>query len=120
LFIKKYIIYIHFFIKKWYFDNIYNKFIVNSFFYIGYHVSFKLLDRGLFELVGPLGLIRLISNLINKLSSLQSGLIYHYIFIMILGLTFFFFFFIYPLYYQTSLLIVLAYSYIYLNNIGIC
>jgi NADH-ubiquinone oxidoreductase chain 5 len=106
-----------FFIKKWYFDNIYNKFVVNTFFYIGYHISFKLLDRGLFELMGPLGIIRLISNLIKKVSNLQSGLIYHYIFIMILGLTFFFLLFIFPIYFQTSLLIVLAYSYIYFNMI---
>jgi NADH-ubiquinone oxidoreductase chain 5 len=106
-----------FFIKKWYFDNIYNKFIVNTFFFIGYHISFKLLDRGLFELIGPLGIIRLISNLIKKISSLQSGLIYHYILIMILGLTFFFLLFIFPIYLQTSLLLVLAYTYIYLNMI---
>jgi NADH-ubiquinone oxidoreductase chain 5 len=106
-----------FFIKKWYFDNIYNKFIVNTFFFIGYHISFKLLDRGLFELIGPLGIIRLISNLIKKISSLQSGLIYHYILIMILGLTFFFLLFIFPIYLQTSLLLVLAYTYVYLNMI---
>jgi NADH-ubiquinone oxidoreductase chain 5 len=116
IYIKIYYFYT-FFVKKWYFDNIYNKFIVNLFFYIGYNISFKLLDRGLFELIGPLGLTRLISSLIYKVSNLQSGLIYHYIFIMILGLTFFFFFFIFPTYYQTSLLVVLAYTYLYLNNI---
>ncbi len=113
---KVYYIYI-FFIKKWYFDNIYNKFVVNMFFYIGYHISFKLLDRGLFELIGPLGIVRFISNLIKKISNLQSGLIYHYIFTMILGLTFFILLFIFPTYIQTSLLIVLAYAYIYFNSI---
>jgi NADH:ubiquinone oxidoreductase subunit 5 (subunit L)/multisubunit Na+/H+ antiporter MnhA subunit len=106
-----------FFIKKWYFDNIYNKFVVNIFFFIGYHISFKLLDRGLFELIGPLGITRLISNLIKKVSNLQSGLIYHYIFTMILGLTFFILLFIFPTYIQTTLLIVLAYVYIYFNSI---
>jgi NADH-ubiquinone oxidoreductase chain 5 len=106
-----------FFIKKWYFDNIYNKFVVNTFFFIGYHISFKLLDRGLFELIGPLGITRLVSNLTKKVSNLQSGLIYHYIFTMILGLTFFILLFIYPTYIQTSLLIVLAYVYIYFNSI---
>ena len=116
--IYKNIYYIYtFFIKKWYFDNIYNKFIVNTFFFIGYHISFKLLDRGLFELIGPLGITRLISNLIKKISNLQSGLIYHYIFTMILGLTFFILLFIFPTYIQTSLLIVLAYAYIYFNSI---
>ncbi len=114
---KKIYYFYTFFVKKWYFDIIYNKFIVNIFFYIGYHISFKLLDRGLFELIGPLGIIRLISTLIKKVSNLQSGLIYHYIFIMILGLTFFFLLFIFPIYFQTSLLIVLAYTYIYINTI---
>jgi NADH-ubiquinone oxidoreductase chain 5 len=112
---KKIYYFYTFFIKKWYFDNIYNKFIVNTFFYIGYHISFKLLDRGLFELIGPLGLVRLISNLIKKISNLQSGLIYHYIFIMILGLTFFILLFIFPVHFQTSLLFVLAYVFIYIN-----
>ena len=114
LYKKIYYIY-SFFSKKWYFDNIYNTYIVNNILYFGYHISFKLLDRGLFELIGPLGITRIITILIKKVSNMQSGLIYHYIFMMILGITFFVLLFLLPIYFKTSLLIVFAYFFIYLN-----
>ena len=116
---KNFYYFYSFFSKKWYFDNIYNHYIVNNILYFGYHISFKLIDRGLIELIGPLGIIRSLSVLTKKISSLQSGLIYHYVFLMVLGLTFFTLLFILPLYFKTSLLIVFAYFFIYLNIINI-
>lgn len=104
-----------FFVKKWYFDNIYNTYIVNNILYFGYHISFKLIDRGIIELAGPLGITRAISTISKKSSEFQSGLIYHYIFMMILGITFFILLFILPVYFKASLLIVFFYFFIYLN-----
>lgn len=102
--------------KKWYFDNIYNKYIVNNIFHFGYHISFKTIDRGILELIGPLGIVRSVSVIIKKVSNLQSGLIYHYVFMMILGSTFFILMFALPFYFKTSLLIVYLYYFIFINT----
>jgi hypothetical protein len=78
-------------------------------------VSFKLIDRGLLEILGPLGFVRFFSNIIKKISQLQSGLIYHYIFMMILGITFFLILFMFSIYLNTNLVLICIYLYIYLN-----
>ena len=104
-----------FFIKKWYFDVLYNYFVVKNILYFGYNISFKLLDRGLFELIGPLGIVRMVNVFSKKVSSLQSGLIYHYAFTIILSITFFILLFILPIYIKTGVLIVYLYMYIYLS-----
>ena len=47
--------------RKWFFDKVYNDFIAQSMLNFGYHTSYKLIDRGVFEFLGPLGLSRLVS-----------------------------------------------------------
>jgi NADH-ubiquinone oxidoreductase chain 5 len=76
--------------KKWFFDSFYNFFIIKFILYIGYHITFKLLDKGFIELIGPDGLIKSFSYYSKKLSSLQSGQIYHYAFIIFSGFFFIF------------------------------
>nr|YP_004222736.1 NADH dehydrogenase subunit 5 [Glaucocystis nostochinearum]ADW83108.1 NADH dehydrogenase subunit 5 [Glaucocystis nostochinearum] len=78
-----------FFNKRWLFDKIYNEFIGLPALSFGYNISFKLLDRGFFEIFGPYGLAFVLLNFAKNTSRLQTGLLYHYIFIFILGLTFF-------------------------------
>jgi len=39
--------------KKWYFDKIYNDFIVQRALNFGYRVSYKQIDRGIVEIFGP-------------------------------------------------------------------
>jgi len=75
--------------KKWYFDKIYNDFIVKSFFDFGYNISFKALDRGIVEVIGPYGIVKTVNNLTRIITNLQSGYIYHYAFVMFVGLTLF-------------------------------
>lgn len=75
--------------KKWYFDKIYNEFIVQKSLDFGYNIGFKTLDRGFIEWLGPYGLVRIISLLTKKINSLQTGYIYHYGFIMFIGLILF-------------------------------
>jgi len=75
-----------YFNKKWLFDIIYNHFIVKKILFISYFITFKMLDRGLFEIVGPTGLVRIVNNLSRGISNFQSGYLYHYAFIMILSL----------------------------------
>jgi NADH-quinone oxidoreductase subunit L len=80
---------IKFLSQKWYFDLIYNQFIVIPTLLFGHHITYKTLDRGLIEQIGPLGITHTFRNLSIKLSSLHSGHIYHYAFLMILGITLF-------------------------------
>lgn len=74
--------------KKWYFDHIYNSFIVSGFFYTVYE-SFKRIDRGLFEYVGPTGFINYIYKFRNFVGYLQIGPIYVYLAHMTMGLVIF-------------------------------
>ena len=55
----------------------------------GYNISFKALDRGIVEVIGPFGIVRTIGNLTRIITNLQSGYIYHYAFIMFTGITLF-------------------------------
>lgn len=78
--------------KKLFFDIVYNEFIVKSLFYFGYNISFKIIDRGFIEIIGPYGLTIIFSNLSKKFSKFQTGYVYHYTFILFIGVTFFIFF----------------------------
>ena len=75
--------------KKWYWDVLYNRFIAYPLLNFGYLVSFKNLDRGFIEIVGPYGLVKLIPRWSRVLVGLQTGQIIHYIFFMVLGLCMF-------------------------------
>lgn len=71
--------------KRWLFDKVYNDFIGQKNLDFGYRVSFKTLDKGCFEILGPYGISFLFQNLTRYLSKLQSGMIYHYAVVMLLG-----------------------------------
>jgi NADH-ubiquinone oxidoreductase chain 5 len=112
---KNFYYFYSFLIKKWYFDVIYNHYIVHNVLYFGYNISFKLIDRGLIELIGPLGITRLITIVSKKVSEIQTGLIYHYAFAIILGVIFFILLYILPVFMKIGLLVTYLYTYIYLN-----
>ena len=48
-------------------------------------IPFRLLDKGFIELIGPLGLTEKLNALSKIVSSFQTGLIYHYTFIILIG-----------------------------------
>ena len=75
----------NFFFNKWYIDIIYNKIIMKFFVNISYK-NVVFIDRGLIELIGPLGIVRSINFIMNKLNNLQTGFIYNYLFIFILSI----------------------------------
>lgn len=66
-----------------------------------------MVDRFLLESLGPLGLVRFFKNLIKKVSLLQSGLIYHYVFCIMLGLLFLLSFIFFNVEMNLSLFLVL-------------
>ncbi len=74
--------------KRWFFDKVYNDFLIQKALHFGYHISYKTLDKGVFEIIGPYGISKTIQQLASQLRGLQSGLIYHYALVMLLGLTF--------------------------------
>ena len=53
----------------------------------GYRVSYKIVDRGIIEILGPLGLSNTISKKAKIFYSLQSGFIYHYTLLILIGST---------------------------------
>ena len=74
--------------KRWLFDKVYNEFIAKPVMKFGYHVSFKALDKGAIEMVGPFGIIVGMQALIKEVSKFQSGFLYHYALMMLIGVTF--------------------------------
>lgn len=73
--------------QKWYFDQIYNSFIAEKLLYFGYNVSFKMFDRGIIEVLGPYGIVTTLRSFTKKISDFQTGYIYHYAFILLIGIT---------------------------------
>nr|YP_004062192.1 NADH dehydrogenase subunit 5 [Gracilariopsis andersonii]ADR03208.1 NADH dehydrogenase subunit 5 [Gracilariopsis andersonii]APC24909.1 NADH dehydrogenase subunit 5 [Gracilariopsis andersonii] len=75
--------------KKWYWDALYNRFFVYPILNFGYLVSFKNLDRGFIELLGPYGFTKLVPTWAYIFSKLQSGQLSHYLFFFVLGVCLF-------------------------------
>jgi NADH-ubiquinone oxidoreductase chain 5 len=73
--------------KKWFFDKIYNEWLSQFFFKFGYSISYKIVDRGIFEMLGPSGLSMTILKISRSLDKLQTGYLYHYTFLILIGST---------------------------------
>lgn len=73
--------------KKWFFDKVYNEWLSQFFFKFGYSVSYKIVDKGIFEMLGPSGLAMIISKISHNLDKLQTGYLYHYTFLILIGST---------------------------------
>jgi NADH-ubiquinone oxidoreductase chain 5 len=74
--------------RKWMFDRVQNELVVSRFMWFGYNVSYKLLDKGIVEVLGPKGLSQLATSSSKGLRTLQSGYIFHYAFWLLLAMTF--------------------------------
>jgi proton-translocating NADH-quinone oxidoreductase chain L len=75
--------------KRWMFDKVYNDFLAYPALSFGYEVSFKTLDKGFIEVIGPSGIAVTIQKLSKQISSVQSGFVYHYAFVMLISLSVF-------------------------------
>ena len=64
--------------KKWFFDKIYNECFGQFFFKFGYSMSYKNIDRGTFEIMGPTGLSSVAVKTAHQLHKAQTGSLYHY------------------------------------------
>ena len=70
--------------NKWYFDELYDYLIVNPCKKVGYFL-WKSIDNSIIDRFGPDGISNLIKKISIKAVQFQSGFIYHYAFIMLLG-----------------------------------
>jgi NADH-ubiquinone oxidoreductase chain 5 len=75
----------NFFNRKWFFDKVYNEFINQKVLNLGFNVTYKVIDRGLIENLGPHGLNRSFYHKDFNFLKIQTGLLYHYTFVMLIG-----------------------------------
>jgi proton-translocating NADH-quinone oxidoreductase chain L len=71
--------------KKWYFDRLYNEFIGQKALNISYQFSYKDIDRGVIEKLGPSGIVSGVKHAFNRINGLQSGQIYHYLLLFLIS-----------------------------------
>ena len=75
--------------RRWLFDRLQNDLIGSVVLKLGYNTTYKLVDKGIIEVFGPRGLSFLAMTFSKQVSSLQSGLVHQYAFIMFIGVTLF-------------------------------
>ena len=92
-----------FFNGKYFFDIIYNNYIINKGLELGYTIS-KVLDRGIIEMVGPYGLSHTLTNTGKNISNLDTGVITTYSIYISLSLLSLIFLIFAPILIDTSLL----------------
>lgn len=81
--------------RKWFFDKLYNEYLNQTALVIGYVVTYKILDKGLFEIFGPYK-FSYTANVIGKMIiKMHNGNIYEYLLWFFFGFCIFFFNFFY-------------------------
>jgi proton-translocating NADH-quinone oxidoreductase chain L len=98
--------------RKWYFDRIYNEFIGQKALNISYSYAYKDMDRGLIENFGPSGVVSIISYVFTSIKELQSGFMFHYLLMFLIGVTFLIFILIFPILPISLTLLFFLYVYI--------
>jgi len=74
-----------FLLNKWYFDELYDKIFVRPLFFLG-KGFWKAGDGLLIDGVGPDGVAALVKSLSKRIALFQTGYLYHYAFVMFLGI----------------------------------
>lgn len=72
-----------FFNSAWQFNYIINNFFVNYIWKFGHLITYRIIDRGLLEIIGPRGASQLLIRSTQRVSNLQSGTVFNYALIMI-------------------------------------
>nr|YP_011017002.1 NADH dehydrogenase subunit 5 [Lessonia nigrescens]WQB61680.1 NADH dehydrogenase subunit 5 [Lessonia nigrescens] len=65
--------------RKWLFDKVYNEVITQQLLDFGYHFTYKSIDRGLIESLGPFGISNVLVDQVKKSRVWHSGYLYHYL-----------------------------------------
>ncbi|MDQ5928799.1 MAG: NADH-ubiquinone oxidoreductase chain 5 [Bacteroidota bacterium] len=69
----------NFFNKKWYFDRIYNEYVVQNILYVSYNYFYQVIDRGIIEKLGPSGISFIIIKVVDVIKIYQTGFMLHYL-----------------------------------------
>nr|YP_010322622.1 NADH dehydrogenase subunit 5 [Acrossota amboinensis]UKP87184.1 NADH dehydrogenase subunit 5 [Acrossota amboinensis] len=69
----------------WEFNQITNYYIGSTVWKFGHIVSYRTIDRGILEILGPTGIALFLVNRTKELSSLQSGLLFNYALMILVG-----------------------------------
>jgi NADH-ubiquinone oxidoreductase chain 5 len=99
--------------KKWFFDKIYNEQIGQFFFNFSYLTSYKIIDKGIFEIIGPNGLSFILLKFSSVISKMQTRYIYHYTYVFLIGFTlllgfYYINFFYYPYYFKSMFFYIIV------------
>ena len=99
-----------------------NNSVEKAFIFVDYK-TYKLLDRGIIEKLGPFGLMNFFYNNALKINFLQTGLIYHSALVMLIGVIslfmvvgFFSFFSVFFNIYLINIFVVLIFFTVYIDN----
>ena len=68
-----------FFIKKWFFDKVYNQLFSQLYLFSSYKKTYLFLDRGFFEFFGPYGFSVCVRNVFSGISRFQNGQVIDYL-----------------------------------------
>ena len=80
-----------FFNSAWQFNYIINNFFVNYIWKFGHLITYRIIDRGVLEIIGPRGAAQLLIRSTQRVSNLQSGTVFNYVLIMIVFTSLFIF-----------------------------
>nr|YP_232819.1 NADH dehydrogenase subunit 5 [Tethya actinia]AAP59078.1 NADH dehydrogenase subunit 5 [Tethya actinia] len=72
-----------FFNSAWQFNYIINHFFVNNIWKFGHLITYRVIDRGILEIIGPKGISKVLIKLTQVISNFQSGMVFNYALIMI-------------------------------------
>jgi hypothetical protein len=78
--------------KKWYFDKLYNTIISQNVLNYSYYFTYKDLDRGALEILGPTNITNMVFQNSESLKKLQSGNVFHFLFLFLVALILLIFF----------------------------
>jgi NADH-ubiquinone oxidoreductase chain 5 len=114
-----YILYL-FFNKKFFFDKLQNELICINLLRVGYESTYKVIDKGLIENIGPSGLAKLALAIGQNSKNTQSGLLNHYAFLIFIGLISIIYFAslgnLSNLFFDTRVIFLLSTTWLFLNN----
>ena len=78
-----------FFNSAWQFNYIINHFFVNNIWKFGHLITYRIIDRGILEIIGPRGISKVLIKLTQIISNFQSGMVFNYALVMIVFTTLF-------------------------------
>ena len=78
-----------FFNSAWQFNYVINHFIVSNIWKFGHFITYRIIDRGILEIIGPKGISKVLINFTQTISNFQSGMVFNYALIMIIFTTLF-------------------------------